>query len=409
VMRAERIPYQIIGGVRFFERAEVKDLLSYLRVVANPRSDVDLLRIINKPSRKLGDTTLDKLVQMADGRSTSLYDSIEALCASGSVNAGTRHSLQSFRDLLQKLMKAARDMRPSQLAELVLTESGYLKMLDADDSTENEARKQNLSELVGSLLDYEEEARSAGEEMSLSGYLERVTLSSDIDALEDAPRVAMMTVHAAKGLEFDSVFITGMEEDLFPFRAADPSRNEDVEEERRLAYVAVTRARTRLWITYAGRRMIFGQTRFGLPSRFITDLPRSTVRQGATPALERQQSSRESGSGSVGSVYARVRAGGSPWTHPQERASSGGANSPGRARAEPERAPGERYVERELDLDQRGGEDGAICVGGRVQHKTFGVGLVMSIDGGGDPVVSVKFSGYGVKRIKAAFLQQMGE
>lgn len=409
VMRAERIPYQIIGGVRFFERAEVKDLLSYLRVVANPRSDVDLLRIINKPSRKLGDTTLDKLVQMADGRSTSLYDSIEALCASGSVNSGTRHSLQSFRDLLQKLMKAARDVRPSQLAELVLAESGYLKMLDADDSTENEARKQNLSELVGSLLDYEEEARSAGEEMSLSGYLERVTLSSDIDALEDAPRVAMMTVHAAKGLEFDSVFITGMEEDLFPFRAADPSRNEDVEEERRLAYVAVTRARTRLWITYAGRRMIFGQTRFGLPSRFITDLPRSTVRQGATPALERQQSSRESGSGSVGSVYARVRAGGSPWTHPQERASSGGASYPGRARAEPERAPGERYVERELDLDQRGGEDGAICVGGRVQHKTFGVGLVMSIDGGSDPVVSVKFSGYGVKRIKAAFLQQMGE
>jgi len=276
-------------------------------------------------------------------------------------------------------------------------------MLDADDSTENEARKQNLSELVGSILDYEVEALSAGEELSLSGYLERVTLSSDIDALEDAPRVAMMTVHAAKGLEFDSVFITGMEEDLFPFRAADPSRNEDVEEERRLAYVAVTRARTRLWVTYAGRRMIFGQTRFGLPSRFITDLPRSTVRQGATPALERQQASRETGS--VGSAFARVRAGGSPWSHPQERSASGGTSYPGRPR-EPERAPGERYIEREPDHDQAG-EEGAIYVGGRVQHKTFGAGLVIRIDGGADPIVSVKFSGYGVKRIKAAFLQRM--
>ena len=152
--------------------------------------------------------------------------------------------------------------------------------------------------------------------------------------------------------------------------------------------------------------MIFGQTRFGLPSRFITDLPRATVRQGATPALERQQSSRETGN--VGSVYARVRAGGSPWSHPQERASSsGGATYPGRPKAEPERAPGERYVEREPDHDQGGGEEGAIYVGGRVQHKTFGAGLVMSIDGGADPIVSVKFSGYGVKRIKAAFLQRM--
>jgi len=263
---------------------------------------------------------------------------------------------------------------------------------------ESDARKDNLRELVGSILDYQVEAANEGEEGTLNGYLERVTLSSDVDALEDAPRVAMMTVHAAKGLEFNTVFLTGMEEDLFPFRGMDPKRAEDMEEERRLAYVAVTRARERLFITYADRRAIFGQTRFGLPSRFITDLPKASMRQGMTSSREAHRIDRPDAA--LGGLIARARAG---WSHPQERAASAMGSAfprPQRA-AEPQRAPGERYIERDE------GEVRARA-GGKVEHKVYGLGVVQHIDEGDDPIVTVKFSGYGQKRIKAAFLRFLG-
>jgi DNA helicase II / ATP-dependent DNA helicase PcrA len=400
VMRAERIPYQIIGGVRFFERAEVKNLLSYLRVIDNPKSDVDLLRIINIPSRKIGETTTDKLVQMADERGSSLYEAIVPLAQSAAIGAQARKSLLSFYDLLQGLMRAATEMPPSGLAEEALERTGYLKMLDDDDSAESDARKQNLSELVGSILDYQEEAAAAGEVGTLSGYLERVTLTSDVDALEETPRVAMMTVHAAKGLEFNAVFLTGMEEDLFPFRGMDPKRGDDVEEERRLAYVAITRARERLFISYAGRRAIFGQTRFGIPSRFIGDLPKGSIRHGMTQA--RQQLRIDRPEPSMGALLARTRAG---WAHPQERAATamGSASARGSRATEPVRTPGERYIERDEGTDG----EATLRTGDRVDHKVYGLGVVHSVDGGADPIVTVKFSGYGVKRIKAAFLRPL--
>jgi DNA helicase-2/ATP-dependent DNA helicase PcrA len=255
-----------------------------------------------------------------------------------------------------------------------------------------------LRELVGSIHAYEEEAAAEGEEARLSGYLERVTLASDVDALEETPRVAMMTVHAAKGLEFELVFITGMEEDLFPFRSIDPKRGEDLEEERRLAYVAVTRARRKLYVTHAGRRAIFGQTRFGLASRFITDMPKPSVRHDLTAALAGQRGSRPDPG--MGSLMNRARG---AWSHPQERAASAMGREHGRAAPpEPLRSPGERYVERE------DGDDGSeLRVGGRVEHKTFGIGTVQVVDPGEDPVITVKFAGYGPKRIKARFLRAL--
>ena len=400
VMRAERIPYQIIGGVRFFERAEVKDCLSYLRVIDNSRSDVDLLRIINKPSRKIGETTLEKLVQVADERGTSMFAALGPLTETG-LGSQAKNAILRFRDLMAALMADARDLRPAEIAEKVLERSGYIEMLEADDSTENETRLQNLRELVGSILAYEEEAAAEGEVGTLSGYLERVTLTSAVDALEDTPRVAMMTVHAAKGLEFEAVFLTGMEEDLFPFRGMDPKRDDDQEEERRLAYVAVTRARKRLWITYAGRRAIFGTTRYGVASRFIADLPKQAVRNDMTSALASQRVGR-----SLPTAASLAARGHGPWSHPQAQAATGMREAPGSrsyAAPAPAREPGERYVEREAEPDAGGA--GSLRVGERVQHKTFGVGLVQLVDTGEDPVVTVKFSGYAPKRIKARFLQ----
>ncbi|AUX39817.1 ATP-dependent DNA helicase PcrA [Sorangium cellulosum] len=433
VLREARIPYQIIGGTRFFERAEVKNLLSYLRVVVNPRSDVDLNRIINVPARKIGQSTVDKLIQAADALGVSLYEAIEPL-AEGRVPPSAmpggqlpplapaaRRSLLGFRELIQGLMASARTMAPSDLAQEVLAQSGYARMLEADDSVEAEARLQNLRELVQSIVDYEQEAFAAGDEATLAGYLERVSLVSDVDALADAPKVAMMTVHAAKGLEFHSVFLTGMEEDLFPFRSQDPGRKGDIEEERRLAYVALTRARDRLWITHAARRAIFGQTRYGLPSRFLADLPAASVRPIATPTSQMAQRRVDFGGGGSTSFGARSGGVGEPrswegrdrrpagqveerlaWSRlsregePARGAPAGGAR-------EVERAPGERYVEREAGGD--GGEGLALRRGMRVIHERFGPGVVESVDPGADPIATVKFSGWGKKRIKAAFLR----
>jgi DNA helicase-2/ATP-dependent DNA helicase PcrA len=405
VMRAENVPYQIIGGTKFFDRAEVKDLIAYLRVLDNPKSDVDLLRIINVPPRKIGDTTVERLVHTADAMQSSLRDAIVPHAEKTSGPA--KKSLLAFHDLLQALAREALTAPPSVLADEVLERSGYRKMLESDDSVEAEARLQNLEELVGSIADYEEEAAAAGQTGTLSGYLERVTLAADVDSLEEAPRVAMMTVHAAKGLEFHTVFITGMEEELFPFRSADAKRNEDAEEERRLAYVALTRARERLYVTHASRRMIFGQTRYGIPSRFLGDIPRSAVRDVATASASLE--GRRFAGLAAPAAPPGPRA---PWVHPMDRGDDHAQHEEraarpyaGRPNFEPARAPGERYVEREVERDDAPAEDGAIARGARVWHDKFQAGVVVSVDAGADPIVTVRFPGYGDKRIKASFLR----
>ncbi|WP_437799056.1 ATP-dependent helicase [Sorangium sp. So ce693] len=439
VLREARIPYQIIGGTRFFERAEVKNLLSYLRVIANPKSDVDLNRIINVPARKIGQSTVDKLIQAADLLGVSLFEAIDPLLEGrvppSAMPGGqlpplapaAKRSLLGFRDLILGLMTEAKSASPSALAEEVLARSGYAKALEQEDSVESEARLQNLRELVQSLVDYEQEATAAGDEATLAGYLERVSLVSDVDALADVPKVAMMTIHAAKGLEFHAVFLTGMEEDLFPFRSQDPNRKGDIEEERRLAYVAITRARERLWITHAARRAIFGQTRYGLPSRFLADLPPASVRPIATPASMMAQRRVEGGFGGGGGYAASGLRFGGPERSWEGRERRPGAQAQGderfagarfsregepargamaRGMDVPDRAPGERYVEREaVDPGAEGGEGLALRRGMRVYHERFGPGVVESVDPGADPIATVKFSGWGKKRIKVAFLR----
>ncbi|AKT37811.1 ATP-dependent helicase [Chondromyces crocatus] len=443
VLRSERIPYQIIGGTRFFERAEIKNLLSYLRVVVNPRTDVDLHRIINVPPRKIGATTIDRLIQVADNLQVSLYDAIQPLAEGAIQDAHTgnkpsvtpqiRKNLLAFRDMMEKLREMAREASPSQLAEEILERTGYARLLKEEDNAEADARLQNLHELLQSILDYEEEMKAAGEPALLTGYLERVSLTSDADTLEDVPKVAMMTIHAAKGLEFHAVFLTGMEEDLFPFRSMEPSRNDDVEEERRLAYVAVTRAREKLWITHASRRAIFGQTRYNAPSRFLKDMPASAVRGVLTPASQ-LMARRPEGSGGFGMSQGAGRFGGGrgdrdrsagarfddgprlAWRHPQQGAmgSAGSASPPAALRNLPVRpptpsataAPGERFVEREPDVESDG-EAISLRRGSRVQHDRFGLGTVNSIDPGPDPIASVTFSGWGTKRIMVRFLKPL--
>jgi DNA helicase-2/ATP-dependent DNA helicase PcrA len=388
VMRSENVPYQIVGGLKFFDRAEVKDLLAYLRVIVNPASDVDLLRIINRPARKLGNKTIEQLVAKADRMRISAFDAIGPLCESDTIGQGAKKSLSAFRQMFEGWTQEAESASPHDLAEDVLMRSGYAASLEQQDSAEADARLDNLRELVGSIGEYEEEALYAGESATLADYLTRVSLVADQDTLENVPRVPMMTVHAAKGLEFDTVFLTGMEERLFPLRGQEEREREQLEEERRLAYVAITRARKLLHVLHANTRTIYGELRYNEPSRFLADLPASAVERTPTPAM---------GELSRGFTYERTV----PSWHTIVRAGSRFEEVKKEVRK-----PGERFVEPDFDVGDAYDVDEAadVRVGARVRHAKFGVGVVDGIDGGHDPSVTVKFSGWGRKRIKLRYL-----
>ncbi len=411
------VPYQIIGGTKFYERAEIKNALSYLRVLTTPESDVDLLRIINTPARGIGATSVERLVSLAEAERTSLSAALARIGAplgEGEVLAkkvglgAAAAKLSAFHKLLSELRAQATELRPSDLLGEVLTRSGYLTALETEDTPESEARLENLAELKGSIFDYELEAAAAGEPPSLQGYLERVSLQSDVDGMKDTSRVTLMTVHGAKGLEFELVLLTGMEEDMFPYRGMNPSGEHEVEEERRLAYVAITRARSRLVVTYADTRQIFGTTRLGGPSPFIGLMPADTYAHKATQAR---------GASSLGRFIDRgggaARSAAAPWRHPQ--ATQGGAYGGDYGQVAPRSrvvpsdvGPGERFVDREF-FDDAGGappdDGGGLRRGARVVHAQFGVGEVRSVVQANEPAVVVAFPGRGEKKILARFLR----
>lgn len=375
VMRTEGVAYQIIGGMRFFDRAEVKDILAYLRVIHNPASDVDLLRIINSPARGIGQTTVDRLSALATRRGLSVVEVIRGGEDAGLAPAA-RKRVAAFAGLLDHL-RAKTDLGPRELAEAVIEQSGYRKTLLAENSAEADARLENIGELLSSLQDYEEEAIASGTTPSLQDYLERVSLVADADQVGETSRVPMMTVHAAKGLEFSLVMLTGMEEDLFPYRSFHD--RDDIEEERRLAYVAITRARQQLYITHACSRVVFGQTRYCRPSQFLSNLPADAVEQVVSPSLS--------------SDRAYVRPGG------MVREAAFDAPVRPAAWPTPEHAAGERYVERDADADDW------LAEGRKVEHKKFGRGTIRRIDAASSPpIVIVAFPGWGEKKVVARFL-----
>ena len=399
-LRKANLPYQIVGGMKFFDRAEVKDLLAYLRVIVNPQSNVDVLRIINKPPRKIGTKTIEKLGLTAGEENCGLFDAIVPLCGSDRLGTAAKRNLRRFDEMMQRFSRAATTASPRDLAETVLRDSGYEDWLRRQDNAEADARLDNLHEVIGAIGDYESERAEEGEDASLEDYLARVSLVSDIDTMAEVPRVPMMTVHAAKGLEFDTVFITGMEEKMFPLRGQEPGEEEQLEEERRLAYVAITRARRQLTISHTNMRLIYGQTRYNDPSRFLRDLPPGNVELHTTEALDAFRSSAARGFNAPNSY-------GMP-TRRQAQPSWGTGQSA--QQATPPRDAGERYVEMDPDLDFDDFEDFdgdaqfALRVGCRVRHKRFGLGVVRAIGTGPDPVLTVAFSDWDVRRIKASFL-----
>ena len=408
-LRAVDMPYQIIGGTKFYERAEIKDAIAYLRVLVNPRSDVDVARIINTPARGIGSTTVERVSTYASTQRISLFEALERLEEfSEDVGSAPRKRLGQFRELMRALIGESKSRPPAEVLRMVLAKSGYKTALEAEDTAEAEGRLENLAELEGSMHDYAIEAEARGEEPTLDGFLERVSLQSDTDNLDKdgtvRERVTLMTVHGAKGLEFELVMLTGMEEDMFPYRNQEPKTAEEMEEERRLAYVAVTRARKHLVITHTRQRQIFGITRLGTMSRFVGDLPPDTVEHLETPGARASGGQGrwiDRGEATQPTSWRNPRAGTGTgtgtgtWRHPQA--------APAQSMTSVAREPGERFVEYEAGSE--GGEGVTLQRGMTVKHEKFGRGEVLKVVSVGEPAVVAFFPGWGEKKVLARFLK----
>jgi DNA helicase-2/ATP-dependent DNA helicase PcrA len=271
VLVRQEIPYQVIGGPRFYERAEIKDVVAYLQAIDNPADAVSLLRAANRPRRGIGDATLARLTSFADSMGVSLWEAVIRADEAG-IGPAPLRAVGKFRDLVDRLMGDAREMSVPDLVESVLERSGYLEALKAERTVEAEGRIENLLELVGVAREYLETA----DEPTLSEFLQQISLFSDQDALtEEGGRITLMTLHNAKGLEFRVVFLVGMEEGVFPH--ARSLEEQGLEEERRLCYVGLTRAQEQLVLTHAAARSLWGTRGYNLPSRFIDELPQDEI------------------------------------------------------------------------------------------------------------------------------------
>jgi len=380
-LRTRGIPYRVIGGTRFYDRAEIKDLIYYLRLIGNPDDQAALERIINRPARGIGKTTLDRILSRASEEGGRVWAALLEAAADPRVRA--RKKLRAFVELIESLRAhaAAGEDLPT-LGSRVLEQSGTLNALEVEGTVEAESRMQNLEELVGSMADFQREfAAEHGEEAGLEAFLEHVALASSADAIEEGERLSLMTVHGAKGLEFEMVVVAGVEEGLFPFRRQDAIEDpEDLEEERRLAYVAFTRARKHLLITHTRVRQLFGRTFARSPSRFIREMPPDDLKLfGDAPRA---------------SSYGGSAAHGSPAYASQAGAGQSAARPPSRSEGS--------WIDRSEGSDL--GDEG-LAEGGLVRHPKFGIGRVLRLIPGADPKAEIHFEGVGPKQILLRFLQ----
>lgn len=354
VLRGERIPYQIYGGLKFYERREVKDILAYFRAVLNPLDAVSFKRIINTPPRGIGAATVEKLERAAEAAGAPLSAMLDDLGGVEGLNAGVAKKLEAFREIFMKIRSAAQNMTAADALNEALTVTGYMDWLAEDKSSESLSRMENLTELVSAAEEFQEREGRA----SIAAFLDQAALVADADAVDDvAEAVKLMTVHVSKGLEFPVVFVTGLEDGLFPHARSkdDPSQ---MEEERRLMYVAMTRAGKLLFITHAETRRMFGVSQVNRPSIFLRDLPPETVE-------------REGGEGALLDA---------PAPRPQKP-------RPAPARTEPAAAG-----------------DGELAAGVKARHPSFGVGIVRKIEGKGEKAkVVIYFPRFGERKLVRKF------
>lgn len=367
---AANIPYKIIGGVNFYARREIKDLLSYLKTIDNGKDDLAVRRIINVPKRSIGLTTVNRVQENALERGISFYDALSSADLIDNIGRSLS-KIESFVALIEHFKEQSEKMSLSQLMEEIIEMTGYIESLEAESEIEAETRIENIEELKSKIIAYEESCED--EKPTLSGFLEEVALVADVDTLdENSDYVVLMTLHSAKGLEFPNVYLAGMEDGLFPsymtITADDPM---EIEEERRLCYVGITRARKRLTMTCARRRMIHGETQYNKLSRFLKEIPLELLDTGNIVEKNTMDVPKQT-------AYAQARQ-----TFKTKAFST----------AKPIKQFG-----------TASGEGPGYDVGDRVKHMKFGEGLVTAMTAGGrDYEVTVQFDTVGVKKMFATF------
>ena len=382
------VPYKIYGGLKFFDRAEVKDMLAYLCVINNPTDDLRLRRIINVPARKIGATTVDKAQLIAARYGLTLYD---VLCRAEEFPElkSSAAKLKPFTDMIEEMRRRLPDCPLPEFYDYVCERSGYAPALREKDDVESRGRLENVQELKSSILTYLENAE--GTEPSLSGFLDEIALYTDLDSRADGDNcVTMMTMHAAKGLEFPQVFVVGMEEGLFPGNRA-MGDGAEMEEERRLCYVAMTRAREKLTLTNARQRTLYGRTTPCMPSRFLNEIPEENMEWLSKPQPrsesweERDSDYGDRGYGSSYGGYGQRSA--APVVtrrEPAEPKAGALRSAAGASKAAPKAAAPRMQIQ----------------AGETVEHDAFGRGLVLSVRAmGGDALVEVAFDSVGTKKL----------
>ena len=367
---AMNIPYKIVGGINFYARREIKDILAYLKTVDNGQDNLSVRRIINVPKRGIGLTTINRIQEAADARGISFYD---ALLVPEMIPGVGRSSskLNSFAALVEYLKGQAEKESLTDLLNEILDMTGYTQNLEADDEIDAESRLQNIGELLNKAAAYEEDCADRDEKATLSGFLEEVALVADIDSLEeDQDYVVLMTLHSAKGLEFPHVYLAGMEDGLFPsYMTITGDDPEELEEERRLCYVGITRAEQKLTLTCARKRMVRGETQYNSLSRFVREIPQEVLDTGSNLFSNGKSVSADS---SQRRPYVSKK----PFS----------------------------ALTKGSQLTAQRGDSLAYGVGDRVRHVKFGEGTVTDIkEGGRDFEVTVKFDTAGVRKMFAMF------
>ncbi len=399
------VAYQIVGGIKFYQRQEIKDVAAYLRLVANPHDDVALSRVINVPTRGIGQRTVDNLLRAARDRGTSMFAAIESMGESGGgafpLRPAQAQALARFRELIGRLTEDSRTLDLVELIDEVMEQTGYKRHIEesAETSERAEDRLDNVQEFRGAAREF----THLGMEEGLTAFLEGISLVSDVDSFEEQPdAITLITLHQSKGLEFPVVFMVGMEEGLLPHsRSMDTP--EEIEEERRLCYVGVTRAQKRLYLLRAFRRGFWGGSGPSDPSRFLEDIPRDLI-EGAA-----QAASSERGSGQAAAAASErpaAQSGVRTGRPARQRQTTNGA---GETRPAVERARRRRRERREAAPAAAP----AYSAGDKVRHPAFGDGIVMSCApaAGGDFQITVAFKeGHGVKRLLLSFapLEKVG-
>ena len=360
------VPYRVVGGPRFYERLEIRDAVAYLRLIHQPDDDLAFERIINKPKRGLGDTTVQKLHQLGRAQSVPLVEAALRMVETDEIRPQARTALRAFCADLERWRSLKDTVAPSELTAQVLDEAGYTLMWQNDKSPEAPGRLDNLREFVSGLEEWE----------NLAGFLDHVSLVMENDAQAGEESITLMTLHAAKGLEFDSIFLPGWEEDIFPSRRSlEENGQKALEEERRLAYVGLTRARKRVHVSFAANRRVYNQWQSSIPSRFIDELPKESVQQDVDAGLY-------GGSGGGG------------W---------GGLSDSSSTRSGAGFRMAARMVESaRWETASRGKSEHGFKIGDRVFHQKFGYGLVEEIDG---DKLAIAFEKAGRKKVLDSFVE----